>query len=141
MTEQTQSAFDFVLGNLGRTPFHEWLKPKLIAVDEERSSVRIHLPIRTEFNRRPDQEGVHGGVLAALIDIAGHAAIASKLRHGAATIDLRVDYLRLAVGAELRAAATVVKFGRTIGIVDVRIDDDKDKAVAIGRAAYLTQSI
>jgi uncharacterized protein (TIGR00369 family) len=141
MTEQTQTAFDFVLGNLGRTPFHQWLKPELISVDEERGGVLIHLPIRPEFNRRPDEEGVHGGVVAALIDIAGHAAIASRLRHGAATIDLRVDYLRLATGAELRAVATVVKFGRTIGVVDVRIDDNRDKTVAIGRAAYLTQSI
>jgi uncharacterized protein (TIGR00369 family) len=139
--EKTKNTFEFVRNNLAQTPFHDWLKPKLISVDEERSTVTIHLPIRQEFARTANRPEVHGGVVAALIDIAGHAAIAAKLHHGAATIDLRVDYLRLASGTELRAVGTVIKFGRTIGIVDVRLNDDQDKTVAIGRAAYLTKAI
>ena len=51
------------------------------------------------------------------------------------------ELLRLAGGAELLAVATVVKLGRTIGVVDVRISDDQDRLVAIGRAAYVTTSV
>lgn len=137
MTEQT--AFDFLRANLARPPFHGWLEPRLVAVDEAAGSVTIHLPVRPDFNRRLDSEGVHGGVLAALVDIAGHAAVAARLRHGVATVDLRIDYLRPAAGTELRATATLIKLGRTIGNVDVRIDDDRDRTVAIGRVAFLTR--
>jgi acyl-coenzyme A thioesterase PaaI-like protein len=31
--------------------------------------------------------------------------------------------------------------GRTIGVVDVRISDDQQRLVAIGRAAYVTASV
>jgi uncharacterized protein (TIGR00369 family) len=54
---------------------------------------------------------------------------------------MRVDYLRLAGGTVLVAVATVIKLGRTIGVVDVRIDDDQKRLVAIGRAAYVTMSV
>lgn len=139
MNERKQSAFDFLSGSLQRPPFHGWLEPQLVAVDEAQGSVTIRLPIRGQFNRSPEREGVHGGVIAALVDIAGHAAIAARLRHGVATVDLRVDYLRLGTGSELLATGTVVKLGRTIGIADVRVADDQGRAVAIGRAAFLTQ--
>jgi uncharacterized protein (TIGR00369 family) len=39
------------------------------------------------------------------------------------------------------AVATVVKVGRTIGVVDVRISDDQKRLVAIGRAAYVTMDV
>ena len=54
---------------------------------------------------------------------------------------MRVDYLRLAAGSEIVAVATVVKLGRTIGVVDIRITDDQQRLVAIGRAAYVTTSV
>jgi uncharacterized protein (TIGR00369 family) len=142
MSDQTpQNTFDFVRDNIAATPFHQWLKPVLASVDEAVGSVTVHLPLRAEFRRRSDRDGIHGGVVAALIDIAGQAAIAAKLHHGATTIDLRVDYLRLAVGKELRATGTVIKLGRTIGLVDVQMNDDEGNTVAIGRCAYLAARI
>jgi len=136
-----ETTFEFVRDNIAQTPFHHWLKPELQAIDETAGSITIHLPLRPEFCRLAGRPEVHGGILAALVDITGHAAIAAKLRHSVATIDLRVDYLRLAGGQELRAVGTVVKVGRTIGIVDIRVVDDQDLAVAIGRAAYLCASV
>jgi uncharacterized protein (TIGR00369 family) len=142
MTEaQMNDTFEFVRDNIAQTPFHQWLLPRLIAVDEKAGSVTIHLAIRPELCRVSGRPEVHGGVIAAMVDITGHAAIAAKLHHSVATIDLRVDYLRLAGGTELRAVGTTVKVGRTIGIVDIRINDDQDRAVAIGRAAYLCANI
>jgi uncharacterized protein (TIGR00369 family) len=79
-------------------------------------------------------------VIASLIDIAGHAAIAAKLQHGVPTIDLRIDYLRMAAGRELRAAAALLKLGRTVGVVDVRVTDDQGKLVAAGRGTFSTRA-
>lgn len=135
------TTFEFVRTNMARTPFHQWLEPRLTEVDEEAGTITVDLTLRHEFRRLPDRPEVHGGILAALVDITGHATIAAKLRHSVATIDMRVDYLRLAGGAELRAVGTVVKIGRTIGIADIKISDDTGKAVAIGRASYLCASV
>jgi uncharacterized protein (TIGR00369 family) len=136
-----QSTFELVRDNIAQTPFHQWLLPELLAVDEAADSVTIRLPIRPEFGRVAGKSDLHGGIVAAMVDIAGHAAIAAKVRHTVATVDMRVDYLRLAGGTELIAVATVVKLGRTIGVVDVRINDDQKRLVAIGRAAYVTMSV
>jgi uncharacterized protein (TIGR00369 family) len=137
----TQSKFEFVRDNIAQTPFHQWLLPELVAVDEKAGSVTLRLPIRPEFCRLPGRPELHGAIVAAMVDISGHAAIAAQVLHSVATIDMRVDYLRLAAGTELVAVATAVKVGRTIGVVDVRIEDDKKKLVAIGRAAFVTMDI
>jgi uncharacterized protein (TIGR00369 family) len=137
----TQSTFEIVRDNIAATPFHQWLLPELKEVNEEKGSVTIYLPLRKEFQRLPGRSDAHGGIIAALIDITGHAAICSKVHHSVATIDMRVDYLRLAGGTALHAVATIVKMGRTIAVVDIQIFDDQDKLAAIGRAAYLTASV
>ena len=128
-----QSTFEFVRDNIAQTPFHQWLLPELLEVNEEAGSVTIRLTVRPEFCRLPGRP--------AMVDISGHAAVAAKVLHSVATIDMRVDYLRLASGTELMAVATVVKIGRTIGVVDVRINDDQKRLVAIGRAAYVTMDV
>jgi uncharacterized protein (TIGR00369 family) len=95
--------------------------------------------LRAEFRRDPKRPEIHGGVIAALVDIAGHAAIAAKVRHGVPTVDIRIDYLRGAAGTELLAAADPVRLGRTLGIVDIRVTDDQGKLVAVGRALFSTR--
>jgi uncharacterized protein (TIGR00369 family) len=92
--------------------------------------------LRAEFGRDPERREIHGGVIAALIDIAGHAAIAARLNHGVPTVDLRIDYLRMAAGNELLAIAEPVKLGRTLGTVDIRVTDDQGKLVAVGRGVF-----
>jgi len=52
------------------------------------------------------------------------------------TINFRVDYLRPAAVATLRATATVRKAGRSIATVDIDVADENDRLVAIGRATY-----
>jgi uncharacterized protein (TIGR00369 family) len=135
------NTFEFVRDNIAQTPFHQWLMPELREVNEEAGSVTLRLPIRPEFCRLPGRPELHGAIVAAMVDISGHASIAAKVLHSVATIDLRVDYLRLAAGTELMAVATVVKIGRTIGFVDVRISDDQKRLVAIGRATYVTKNV
>jgi uncharacterized protein (TIGR00369 family) len=137
----TQTTFEFVRDNIAQTPFHQWLLPELLEVDEKAGSVTLRLPIRPEFCRLPGRPELHGAIVAAMVDISGHAAIAAKVLHSVATIDMRVDYLRLAAGTEIVAVATAVKVGRTIGVVDVRIADDQKRVVAIGRAAFVTMDI
>jgi uncharacterized protein (TIGR00369 family) len=133
------SVLDYLRQSIATAPFHQWLCPTVAEADESSGRVVISLALRPEFRREPDQPGVHGGIVAALIDIAGHAAVAAKLRRGAPTIDLRIDYVRLAAGTRLLATVDPVRIGRSIGLVDSRVTDDKDTLVAVGRGVFSTQ--
>ncbi len=133
------STFEFLAANIARPPLHGWLKPQLVALDEQTGEVRMRLPVREEFRRDPDRPDVHGGIITALADMAGHAAVAARVKHGVPTIDLRVDFLRMAAGSMLEASATLVKCGRSIAVADIRITDDAGRLVAVGRGAFSTR--
>lgn len=135
----SDDVFEFLAANIKRPPLHQWLKPELISIDQPSGEITMRLPLRTEFRRDPDRPEIHGGIIAALADMAGHAAVAAKLRHGVPTIDIRVDFLRMAAGEFLLASATLVKLGRTIAVADIRIADDGARLVAVGRGAYSTR--
>jgi uncharacterized protein (TIGR00369 family) len=121
-----------------RPPYHAVLKPQPVAVDEQSGAVLIKLGYRPEFRRAPDEPGYHGGVIAALIDIAGHAAVAVRVGRMVPTIDLRIDYLRAAPGCDLTARARVLRAGRSIARADIDIFDDHDELIAAGRGTYST---
>ena len=123
--------------SIRKPPFHAWLGVELVAGDAEAGTATVRLPFKADFQRSPDSTQIHGGVIAALADIAGDYALAVTLGGGVPTIDLRVDYLRPAEG-DLVATARTVKKGRTIGVVDVEITDAGDRLVAVGRGAYST---
>jgi uncharacterized protein (TIGR00369 family) len=129
----------YLRASLAAPPFHQWLKPELRNIDPAPGRVTIALPLRAEFRRDPDRPEIHGGIIAALIDIAGHAAITAQLGHGVPTVDLRIDYLRMAAGSELVATAEPIKIGRTLGTVDIRVADDQGQLVAVGRGVFSTR--
>jgi uncharacterized protein (TIGR00369 family) len=60
------------------------------------------------------------------------------LRRGLPTINFRVDYLRPAIKTKLITTATVRRNGKSVGVVDVDVFNDKMVLLAIGRATYST---
>ena len=136
----TKTVPELVRDRLALPPFHHWLRPELVSADPE-GNVVIRLPLRQEFRRHPERPDIHGGVIAALIDIAGHHAMAARLAgQGVPTIDLRIDYLRPATGTELRAEAAILKLGKTLSVVDIRVLDDAGKLVAAGRGSFASRT-
>ena len=129
-------SFDFLVAHMAPSPFHLWLRPELVSVDETTGEVVMRLPMRQEFLREPERPVLHGGVVAALADTSAYAAIAAKVRHGVPAIDMRVDYLRAAAGEFFMASSVVVKFGRAIAIADARITDDGGHLVAIALSRW-----
>ena len=121
-----------------RPPFHAILRPQAVAADASAGTVEIRLPYRDEFRRAPDEAGYHGGVIATLIDLAGHAAVAVKVGRMVPTVDLRIDYLRAPAGGDLIARGRVLRAGRSIARADVEIVDSTDTVVAVGRGTYST---
>jgi len=101
--------------------------------------VVIRLPFRDEFLRADGSDWLHGGVMSALVDIAGDYAIVAQLGVGVPTIDLRVEWLRPARRGDLLASARVVKLGRTVSVADVEVHDEAGTLIAVGRGTYATR--
>jgi uncharacterized protein (TIGR00369 family) len=125
--------------NMARPPLHQaFLHPDVMAVDEATGVVTIRLPYRPEFRRFPEEGGYHGGIIAAFIDLAGHAAIYVQHMRIAPTIDLRVDYIRPAPGGDLFARSKMLRLGRSVARADVEVADSDGNLIAVGRGAYST---
>lgn len=125
-----------VLDNLIRhPPFHQWMGVKAIEASPGRAVLEI--PPNEDFVGNPFIPAVHGGIVAALIDLAGGAALFVDLQFPTPTIDMRVDYLRPAfAGKSLRAEARVKSLGKTVAFVDIDVTDEDGRLVATGRCVY-----
>lgn len=101
---------------------------------------RLLLPFRPEFVGDPLRPALHGGLTAVLIDSCGGAAAATAVgtMDRLSTIDLRVDYLQPARLEPLVAEGRVLRAGKRLCWVNVRVyhPGAPDQAVAEGRAVY-----
>lgn len=124
---------------LDRSPFISWLRLRVVALDHERSEITMTMPLRPELERGAGTQQFHGGPLAAFIDTVGDFAIGIVVGGGVPTVNLRVDYLRPAIGDALTATARVRRAGKTYAVVDIDVMQPDGKLVAIGRGTYSSQ--
>jgi uncharacterized protein (TIGR00369 family) len=124
--------------NLDRSPFIAFLGLRVVEADPAREQVIMTCTMRPEFERGAGTNQWHGGPLAAIIDTVGDYALVMALRRGLPTINFRVDYLRPATNTSLVITARVRRAGKSVGVVDVDVFDDRKALVAVGRAAYST---
>jgi uncharacterized protein (TIGR00369 family) len=122
---------------MSRPPFHQILRPQAESVDAQTGAVTIKLVYRPELGRSPHDAGFHGGVIASLIDVVAHAVVAVRIGRMAPTLNLRVDFLRVATG-DLRAVGKIIKIGRTIALADAEVTDADSRLIAIGRGTFST---
>jgi uncharacterized protein (TIGR00369 family) len=116
-------------------PFHSYLGIEVVAAEKGRCVLRI--PPREEFVGNPTIPAVHGGIISALIDLAGGAALFVETHWPTPTIDMRVDFLKPAIaGRALTAEARVKQLGKSVGFVDVDVTDTEGRLVAQGRCTY-----
>ncbi|MBI4699840.1 MAG: PaaI family thioesterase [Deltaproteobacteria bacterium] len=119
-------------------PFNRFLG---IRVGEVRDGfVALDLPFREEFVGNPMVPALHGGVLSALLDTCGGAAVWTQVDDGdsVSTVDLRVDYLRPGPLADLRCEGTVQRLGNRVGVVDMRLfaTGNPERLIATGKGVY-----
>lgn len=123
---------------IARCPFHSLLNIEALGADAAVGEVTIGLVSRPELTLAAESDALHGGVIATLVDVAGHAAIACALGRVAPTIDLRVDYLRAARGPRLIATGRSLRIGRSIARADITVRDASGALAAVGRGTYST---
>ncbi len=111
-----------------------------------------HLAMRPDLIGSFTHQRLHGGVISAALDamagIAVMAAIGARhldeppaermRRFGKiGTIDLRVDYLRPAMGERFTLESEVLRLGSRVATIRMVFNDAAGKLLATGSAAYI----
>jgi len=123
---------------LDASPFNLFLGLTVVTADPVKQEVTMRSAMRTEFERRPGSKQWHGGVIASVIDTAGDFAVGMMVGRGLPTINFRVDYLRPAIDTALVAVSRVRRAGKSVGVADVDVFDEKGTLLAVGRGTYST---
>ena len=121
-----------------RGPFNRWLDFTIVKADADGLEVRASW--REEWVVNPDRRYTHGGILAAIVDVAADYAIAAEFGRPVPTIDLRVDYHKAAMPGDVVAKARVVRMGSQYSTAEAYVYDKDGALVASGRGTYLTAS-
>lgn len=84
---------------------------------------------------------INGGTLMALADVAVYMAIFGRIGIVplAVTNELKMNFLRPAMGGDVLAEASLMKTGRRVAYAtaDVYVDGDPDRIVAHATASYI----
>lgn len=83
---------------------------------------------------------LHGGVLCDIADAAMGMAYASELERGETftTLELKINFMKPVWRGHLRAEGKVVKRGRTVGLVECDVLDEKGSLVARASSTCMT---
>jgi uncharacterized protein (TIGR00369 family) len=106
---------------------------------------------RDELIGNPMQRILHGGVISAILDVAGGHTVFMQVykdvmdeplekqaeRFGKiGTIDLRIDYLRPGRGKHFTATGSILRFGNKIAVTRMELHNEEDVLVAVGTGTY-----
>ena len=97
-------------------------------------------------------QNLHGGVIAAVMDVTGSLAVFSNLVFKSKkrslqdkikginrinTIDLRIDYLRPAAGNSFVATGYLLRTGRKVAVARMELHSEDNRLVAAGTGSYI----
>jgi uncharacterized protein (TIGR00369 family) len=103
----------------------------------------LEIPFRAELIGDRDRPALHGGVVSALADTCGGAAVWTQV--GAldrvSTIDLRVDYLRPGRAETLVATGRVLRVGNRVGVVNIVTHDGDAEPIAEAKGVYAIKRV
>lgn len=118
----------------------------------EPGQVTGHIEMRPELIGSYIHNRLHGGVISATLDAMGGLAAMSSMgaRHmdepldsrlmrfvKLGTIDLRVDYLRPAIGPRFFVKAEVLRLGSRVASTRMEFLDAESRLLSTGAAAYI----
>lgn len=118
----------------------------------EAEQVSGHLLMRPDLVGHYAHNRLHGGVISATLDAMGGLAVMAAIgaRHleetvaqrlhrfgKLGTIDLRIDYLRPAIGERFTMRAQVLRLGSRVASTRMEFSGVDEKLLASGSAAYI----
>ncbi len=127
-----------VQARLLKGPYHQWLGLEVLSVGK--GEIKLRARFRDEWVVNVAGGYIHGGILAALVDLTADWSLVAYTGKGVPTLDLRVDYHRPARG-DLTATGQVIKLGKQFSSAEARIYDSEGVLVASGRGLYSTAAV
>src|SRR5436190_5593592 len=101
---------------------------------------RAHIELDADERLANPMGTLHGGVLCDIADAAMGMAYASMLGDGESftTLELKINFVRPVWRARLTAEGTVVNRGRTVGLTECVVTDEKGRLIAKATSTCLT---
>jgi uncharacterized protein (TIGR00369 family) len=133
-----------------RISFNQLIGLKIDSLEAD--GVAGHVRMRDELLGHYAHGRLHGGVISATLDTMGGLAVmaaigARHLQEAAearlarfgklGTIDLRVDYLRQAIGTRFIAKAAIMRLGSRVASTRMEFLDAEGRLLSTGAAAYI----
>jgi len=136
MTKMLDDSEAIARGDAPPPPIAQLIGFDLISVKPGEAVVELQA---TEAHANP-MGTLHGGVLCDIADAAMGIAYSANLDEGESftTLELKINFLRPIWRARLRAVGRVVKQGRTVGLVECDITDEKGNLVARATSTCMT---
>ncbi|HEV2169732.1 MAG TPA: PaaI family thioesterase [Candidatus Binatus sp.] len=133
MAERDRSQFIKPIEN---APFTRLLGLKIESATGGVAVVRMPFDLHL-LNEGGPRAPLHGGSIAALVDVAACAAVWSMPETTrSATISLTVNYTGFAVNSDLIAHAKVKRAGKRIASISVEVADDANALIADALVTY-----
>jgi uncharacterized protein (TIGR00369 family) len=126
----------FISGEVPQPPVGQLIGFKLVSAKPGEAVVELDAD-----NRHANPMGTaHGGILCDIADAAMGIAYASLLEDDESftTLELKINFLKPIWNAHLRAIGVVVKKGKTVGLTECTILDEKNSLVARASSTCMT---
>lgn len=150
MEENDKTLATLITDTLGAIPFNKNLGLHLEQVEID------HVILR--FDMKPELIGnylhgiLHGGVISAVLDMAGGTIVLADAIHHqldkslkeivaiigkTSTVDLQIQYLRPGLGKYFFAHAFLTKSGKKLSFARMELHNEENVLIATGNATYL----
>jgi uncharacterized protein (TIGR00369 family) len=136
MSTILENARRMIAGELPPPPVTRLIGMRLVSVEPGRAQFALDAD-----ERHANPMGtLHGGILCDLADIAMGLAYGSTLDEGESftTLELKINFLRPVTAARLVADGLVVQRGRTVGMAECAVTDERGRLVAKATSTCLT---
>lgn len=136
MTKMIDLAQAMIRGDAPQPPVGQLIGFDLVSVEPGIAVIAFRA---TESHRNP-MGTLHGGIVCDIADAAMGMAYASNLNDGESftTLELKINFFKPIWNASLRATGRVVKQGRTVGMVECDVTDEKGNLVARATSTCMT---
>lgn len=123
-------------GSIPPPPIATLIGFTLVSVDPGKAIIELEA---SEKHANP-MGTLHGGILCDISDAAMGIAYASALKEGESftTLELKINFIKPVWKARLRAEASVVNGGRTVGLVNCDVFDEQGRLVAQASSTCMT---
>ena len=106
--------------------------------DEEGAAI-FNLPYNPGLDHALD--GIHGGVIAILLDNAGWFTVAQFYDAWVATAELQVRLLKPVAKTDIYSRGRILNLGKKIAVAEMEVRTREDLLIAVGSGTFVVTSV